>query len=172
MPVHSLWIASLFSLFISSAPAHAAKPADFHTDGCSWFPDCQWLHCCVAHDVRYFAGGTETERLRADEGLYNCVEKIKGEKFAGMMFQGVRKGGSPKINTPFRWGYAWDYGRGYRALSLEERADTQDKIFAFKCEREMLALTKDRDMIAKICKTFEAPGPSLRERLSTFFNRF
>jgi hypothetical protein len=32
----------------------------------------------------------------------------------------VRIGGSPYLNTPFRWGYGWPFGRGYKALTAAE----------------------------------------------------
>lgn len=99
----------------------------FTTDGCSEFPNGTqqqkdlWLHCCIAHDKKYWAGGTENERLLADRELRACVEAVGEPEIAALMLAGVRVGGSPSLNTPFRWGYGWPFGRGYKALTPEEK---------------------------------------------------
>ncbi len=110
--------------------------APFHSDGCSMFPDRallgtgDWCSCCLAHDLAYWRGGTEEGRLAADQALEACVLARTGDKaLATMMFGGVRSGGGPQLDTPFRWGYGWPYGRGYRALTPEERA-TADRLEA------------------------------------------
>jgi hypothetical protein len=99
----------------------------FTTDGCSRFPDRavigkdDWCHCCVIHDLAYWRGGTEQARQEADKQLRACVEKATNNKpLAAMMFAGVRAGGGPEVNTSYRWGYGWPYGRMYQALSQEE----------------------------------------------------
>lgn len=81
-----------------------------------------WLHCCVAHDLKYWAGGTWMERLDADKELRDCVIREGYYEMGWVMFLGVRSGGEPTLPTPWRWGYGWSFGRGYRALTDEERA--------------------------------------------------
>ncbi len=99
----------------------------FTTDGCSEFPNGTlqqkdlWLKCCIAHDKKYWAGGTYDERLQADRELRTCVESVGEPAIAALMLAGVRVGGAPWLNTPFRWGYGWPYGRGYQALTPEEK---------------------------------------------------
>lgn len=102
----------------------------FSTDGCSLYPDRSastgqdWCSCCVAHDRAYWRGGSEAERLKADEALRACVEaKTDDPARAATMFRGVRIGGSAWWPTPFRWGYGWGYGRYYRPLDLAESAE-------------------------------------------------
>ena len=102
--------------------------APFTTDGCSLFPDrsltsnADWCRCCLAHDRAYWRGGTEDERRAADEALRACVLKATGdEKLADAMRAGVRVGGTPALPTPFRWGYGWQYDRGYAPLTRSER---------------------------------------------------
>ena len=56
----------------ATVEAIEAKPARFATDGCSLFPDralvgsADWCDCCLAHDLAYWRGGTESQRLDAD----------------------------------------------------------------------------------------------------------
>lgn len=111
--------------------ASAAEPrlAAFTTDGCSLFPDrapvgnADWCHCCLAHDLAYWRGGTKEDKLRADEALRTCVRGATGDKaLADVMFTGVQTAGGPQYNTPYRWGYGWPYGKGYAALTPRESA--------------------------------------------------
>ena len=80
-----------------------------------------WCACCFQHDLAYWKGGTEAERLLADEALRDCVQKVTGDaKFAEFMFNGVRFGGSPYFYNWYRWGYGWGYERQYGPLTEEE----------------------------------------------------
>ena len=108
-----------------SSGSNTIKP--FTTDGCSDFPEGTlahknlWHNCCVAHDVKYWAGGTFDERLQADHELRECVASVGEPAIAELMLAGVRVGGSPWWPTSFRWGYGWPYTHGYRALTPEEQ---------------------------------------------------
>ena len=87
-----------------SLPPHAFKP-----DGCSCWPDGDWLECCVNHDLLYWIGGTREERKDADQELRKCVTE-KGHPIVGqVMYLGVRIGGVWWLPTPFRWGFGWNY---------------------------------------------------------------
>jgi hypothetical protein len=111
-------------------PAGAAGPSgDLHpftTDGCTRFPDgtdsnpTQWRKCCVKHDLLYWAGGTQAERIAADRELRACVAATGAVETADLMFAGVQLGGSPYFPTAWRWGYGWSALRGYSALTSEE----------------------------------------------------
>ena len=101
----------------------------FASDGCSLFPnrslinDDDWCGCCLEHDIAYWKGGTEAERLIADEALRQCVlERTGDEALARLMFEGVRLGGVPWLPTWYRWGYGWSLDRGYQPLSAQEEA--------------------------------------------------
>ena len=125
-PVLARFLLAVFLL--TAGPAHAAEQLKpFTTDGCSEFPNGTpkqkdlWLTCCIAHDKKYWAGGTRDERLLADRELKACVESVGEPAIAALMLAGVRVGGSPALNTPFRWGYGWPFGRGYQALTPEEK---------------------------------------------------
>ena len=116
-------------LLVASGGAQAGELVPFSTDGCSDFPDgtpkqkALWRDCCVAHDLTYWAGGEQAERLAADRELERCVAAVGEPAIARLMLAGVRVGGSPFWPTRFRWGYGWPWGRGYQALSDAERAE-------------------------------------------------
>ena len=109
--------------------------SDFRSDGCSLFPDRSlideedWCDCCFEHDIAYWMGGTEEERLVADIALRECVlEKTGNAELAELMYEGVRIGGSPYFYNWYRWGYGWSYDRKYQALTEEERALAEAKL--------------------------------------------
>lgn len=66
-------------------------PAWFQDDGCSgaldWLPSCGNIRqCCRPHDWLYRMGGDESDRLYADQHLYDCImeQAIKrGNEFRG-----------------------------------------------------------------------------------------
>jgi len=131
-----LLAAFLLPVLLSCSPREGLR--DFTSDGCSLFPDrslideTDWCDCCLDHDIAYWRGGTEEERLVADLALRACVlERTGDEKLAEFMFQGVRLGGSPYFNTWYRWGYGWPFDHKYRALSQAERALAEEKLEAF-----------------------------------------
>lgn len=112
--------------------------SEFTSDGCSLFPDSSlinaddWCACCVEHDIAYWKGGTEAERLAADEALRDCVLQTTGNaELAEAMYLGVRMGGSPYFKNWYRWGYGWSYARKYQALNEEERSEAETKLAEF-----------------------------------------
>lgn len=84
-------------------------PHDFKSDGCSCFPDSDWVECCVMHDLAYWMGGTSEERKDADRALRKCVADKGYPKTGALMYYGVRVGGVWWLPTSFRWGFGWDY---------------------------------------------------------------
>jgi len=119
----------LFGLSVSAYSEEAIAP--FSTDGCSAFPDGTieqnelWLSCCTEHDIAYWQGGTYEERISADQALESCVTEIGEPAIGALMHAGVRVGGTPYLPTLFRWGYGWEYPRGYKALTAEEKEQIQ-----------------------------------------------
>ena len=112
--------------------------SDFSSDGCSLFPDGSlissndWCHCCLEHDIAYWKGGTEAERLAADEALRDRVLASTGNaELAEAMYLDVRLGGSPYFKNWYRWGYGWSYERKYQALTEEEKALAEKKLAEF-----------------------------------------
>lgn len=110
----------------------------FTSDGCSLFPDSSlidakdWCECCVTHDIAYWKGGSEAERLAADGALRDCVLLATGDsQLAETMYIGVRLGGSPYFKNWYRWGYGWSYQRKYQALSETEQVEASEKLAAY-----------------------------------------
>lgn len=87
-------------------------PHPFTSDGCSVWPDADWVACCLAHDVVYWCGGNAEARAGADRHLRACVSE-EASGMGGLMWLGVRAGGAPWLPAPWRWGYGWDYPAGY-----------------------------------------------------------
>ncbi len=119
------------ALFPGRLTANELKP--FTTDGCSLWIDGTpeqpnlWRHCCVAHDLAYWKGGSKTARKQADEDILACVKQAQGPGMAKYIYTNVRWGGSPYWMSHYRWGYGWDYldgvwPRGYKVPTAEEQA--------------------------------------------------
>lgn len=99
----------------------------FSSDGCSLFPDSSaitrhdWCDCCFQHDIVYWRGGSEKQRLNADLKLRQCVlDKTDNKALSTLMYEGVRVGGSPFFHTWYRWGYGWTRDRQYQSLTTAE----------------------------------------------------
>ena len=121
-----------------SAEDTSSSLKPFTTDGCSSFPDgtlsqqSLWVNCCIRHDLAYWKGGTETERYNADKELESCVANVGKPEIAKIMLAGVRVGGSPIFNTPFRWGYGWPYRGKYAALTKADKLEIKQKLDMLK----------------------------------------
>lgn len=99
-----------------AAAGHTPLPEHpFTTDGCSAWPDDGYRHCCIAHDIKYWCGGSSEERRQADSDLRKCVREDSSALNAGVILLGVRVGGARLVPFPWRWGYGHDYP--YRAPS-------------------------------------------------------
>ena len=98
----------------SKPVAKPVLPADFKSDGCTMFPDCDYRICCVEHDKEYYVGGSWKQRWRSDKKLYKCVAAKKGFQhkiIAPIMWLGVRAFGVSWLPTSFRWGFGKDETR-------------------------------------------------------------
>ena len=129
----------LAGVLLSCGAALASELHDYASDGCSLFPNgtlqerSLWCECCFNHDLAYWRGGSKQERKKADLALRACVlERTKNNTLAGLMYRGVRAGGSPAFPTWYRWGYGWKYGRGYRPLTEEEQQQVVTKLAAYR----------------------------------------
>ena len=125
----------LLVLFVSGCNGSGKQISDFKSDGCTLFPDSSlidntdWCECCFEHDIAYWQGGTEEERLKADEALRECVrEKTGNDNLAKVIYSGVRFGGSPYFYNWYRWGYGWDFERKYKKLTEEEKKQVDIKL--------------------------------------------
>ena len=84
-------------------------PHEFTSEGCSLWPDNEWVKCCVIHDTVYWMGGTSEERKQADREMRQCVTNTGHSVIGSIMFYGVRAGGVYWLPTPYRWGFGWDF---------------------------------------------------------------
>ncbi len=82
-------------------------PERFTTDGCSMWPDSDWKHCCVAHDIEYWCGGSSAQRAAADKRLQQCIADTGKPAMGTAMRIGTRLGGWWVLPSPWRWGYGW-----------------------------------------------------------------
>ena len=142
----------LIALILASGCNKGGTLSDFNSDGCSLFPDRNeisredWCECCFQHDLIYWRGGTEGERLQADLELKECViEKTGNTRLAELMYEGVRLGGSPYFYNWYRWGYGWGYDRKYQKLTEKENKLVQQKLAEYyedqpinPCSKEMV----------------------------------
>lgn len=113
---------SLFALLISTL-----VPVSFSTDLCTGFPEGTrrepnlWAHCCVEHDLHYWAGGTRRMRRIADIQLRVCVKRTGAVSQAKLMYAGVRAGHLSPVKFPqYQWGNAWKMNGDFRPLTHEE----------------------------------------------------
>lgn len=140
----------LFTLAQLVSFSHASERIDpFTSDGCSLWPEGPrsnpnlWRECCFVHDMAYWMGGPKSERLAADKRLKACV-KSRGEDLNSiLMYIGVRMGGTPFLNTSYRWGYGWPFHRGYKEISPAEREMVRDELIGgHLTEEEKIWVTK------------------------------
>ena len=134
---HKILIISLFLLMTSLATAEQLKA--FASDGCSQFPDGTvseknlWCGCCITHDLAYWQGGSQQQKKQADEALRDCVlNTTNNELLAETMYVGVRIGGLPIFPVWYRWGYGWEYGRGFQSLTVIEKQQVATQIVNYK----------------------------------------
>ncbi|MBC99231.1 MAG: hypothetical protein CME63_15925 [Halobacteriovoraceae bacterium] len=110
------------------------KIKSFETDGCSAYPDGnpftsthEWLHCCIAHDMRYWIGGTLEQKKFADEELGKCIKAETTPGHGDLMEAGVAIGGSAHFPTGWRWGYGWNRLMPYQKLSSRNTLEVATK---------------------------------------------
>lgn len=123
-----LFSTGAFAQESSKTAAQPVLPADFKSDGCSYFPDCDYRICCVEHDKEYFVGGSWKQRWRSDKKLYKCVAAKKGFQhkiIAPVMWFGVRAFGVPWLPTPFRWGFGKDKIRAKPQTDKKQKFHTK-----------------------------------------------
>lgn len=88
-----------------------AKPPKnpFSSDGCScWFDRWDGIDmypACFLHDLKYWAGGSDTDRLIADLELALDIAKLDEPEMAQVMLTGVRMGGGKSWRKVYSWGF-------------------------------------------------------------------
>lgn len=81
---------------------------EFTTDACSIFPNkikgIDITDICIEHDMAYWAGGTEEQRLLADKRLRREANS-RVDHLGDVMYWLFRFTGNSKFPTPWKWGY-------------------------------------------------------------------
>lgn len=109
---------------IERANTHAASigrnpPKPFTYDGCTRIPETLYSlgftfdlnSVCLAHDVAYWAGGTEAQRNAADRALYEGVKKEAHWILAEIMYFAVDQMGDTGLAKEFtgrNWGHGYN----------------------------------------------------------------
>lgn len=106
--------------------------SEFQSDFCTCFPEGTfqepelWAEHCRRHDYSYWKGGTRAERKEADLALREDIREEGKPVVAGIVYAGVRIGGTPWLPTSWRWGFGWEqYPRKYRELTDEEMSQVE-----------------------------------------------
>lgn len=96
----------------------------FETDYCTNYPEGTreqpdlWKHCCLIHDMYFWAGGSKKDRDVADLDLKSCIEETGAFKVAQLMYYAVRAGSYSPVKYPKRkWNNGWNDNRKVRPLS-------------------------------------------------------
>jgi hypothetical protein len=108
-----------------SNASDSLKP--FLTDYCTAYPEGtrerpnQWKHCCIEHDLYFWAGGSLSERKLTDLRLKKCVEDAGAPIQARLIYAAVSIGGQSPIRFKTKeWGHAWPGRARYQSLSEQE----------------------------------------------------
>jgi hypothetical protein len=67
----------------------------FQTDGCTLFPQGDYLACCVEHDYEYWEAQSWSDLVKADTRLFGCVwhrRRVVDKPAAALMWIGVKFG--------------------------------------------------------------------------------
>lgn len=117
----------LVSSLSYSAEKEVLKP--FLTDYCTAYAEGTrekpelWKHCCVEHDLYFWAGGSKDDRKKTDLRLKSCVEATGAHTQARLIYMAVSIGGSSPIRFKTKqWGHAWEERPRYVSLNENETA--------------------------------------------------
>lgn len=122
-----IFLAMIVCSFISHAQDQSLKP--FLTDYCTAYsegtrekPDL-WKHCCVEHDLYFWAGGSHDDRKETDLRLKSCVEATGEVAIARLIYLAVTIGGNSPIRFKTKeWGHSWEKRERYLSLTESETA--------------------------------------------------
>lgn len=117
--------------------ASAATLSSFETDYCTNYPEGTkekpelWKHCCLLHDMFFWAGGSKDERNIADLDLKTCIEETGQTRQAALMYYAVRAGSYSPIKYPKRrWGNGWEGRKAHEPLNSQEVSQIEQDINA------------------------------------------
>lgn len=124
---HMKFLTLILILVLSSVVLAHEDLDQFETDFCTNYPEGTneqpnlWKHCCLIHDMYFWAGGSKSDRDVADLDLKSCIEETGAYRQASLMYYAVRAGSYSPIKYPKRkWNNGWNDGRKVRSLSFED----------------------------------------------------
>jgi hypothetical protein len=80
-----------------------------------------WKHCCLEHDLYFWAGGSLDDRKAIDLRLKSCVAATGARTQAELMYLAVSIGGTSPIRFKTKqWGHGWGERERYLSLSASE----------------------------------------------------
>ncbi|MFP5385871.1 MAG: hypothetical protein ACLGHN_07305 [Bacteriovoracia bacterium] len=119
----------LIAVLLLSLNLHASleELRPFKTDYCTNYPEGtrsnpqMWKHCCLSHDMFFWAGGSKEDRYISDLELRSCIEKTGARSQARLIYYAVRLGSYSPVKYPDKkWGNGWSKRSEFKPLTSEE----------------------------------------------------
>ncbi len=115
----------------------AQTVTSFETDYCTNYkegtrsePDL-WKHCCLIHDMHFWAGGNKQNRYDSDIELKSCIEETGSPYVARLMYIAVRAGSySPIKYSNKKWNHGWKERPTFKSLSVEDIEVINNELFS------------------------------------------
>lgn len=101
--------------------------SSFETDYCTNYKEGTktqpelWKHCCLIHDMHFWAGGNKQNRYDSDVELKSCIEETGSPYVARLMYMAVRAGSySPIKYSNKKWNHGWKGRATFESLTNED----------------------------------------------------
>ncbi len=122
-----LSLITLLLTFSSLGFASASQLTPFKTDYCTNYPEGRrdepelWKHCCLIHDMNFWAGGNKQDRYNSDLELRRCVEETGAYYRARLIYYAVRAGSYSPIKYPDKkWNNGWRERPDFQTLTSQD----------------------------------------------------
>jgi hypothetical protein len=119
---------TLFLILLSfSAFATEDKLWPMETDYCTLYPEGTryrpelWKHCCLQHDLFFWAGGTRQDQLEDNYRFRDCVSKVSGYAHGKIVYLAITAAQYSPYKIPEK-----KYNNGWRSRSPYQRLSVQD----------------------------------------------
>lgn len=90
-----------------------------------------WKHCCLIHDMHFWAGGNKQNRYDSDVELRSCIEETGSANVARLMYFAVRAGSySPIKYSNKKWNHGWKGRPTFKSLSSEDIEVIENELFS------------------------------------------
>lgn len=130
-----MWRLSILVILLPLAVFAERRPLAFATDYCTNFPEgtrqspSLWKHCCLTHDMYFWAGGNKTDRNNADQELKVCIEETGERRIAELMYRAVRAGSYSPIKYPkMKWNNGWEKREEFQTLSISDIDQIEEEL--------------------------------------------